>query len=148
MKSDADPIENDRICRSDSLSWVDDSGKESADDMNHHPQLAIGNDEDLNKLADGVTIGKFYLNKILSLTTNCISINIAQGTASSHIRSEILPKTTKNNEDNTGSMESQRGVQGKPMMMMQSRRSMDSSYRDLFFWDLLGFIKKSLYILK
>jgi hypothetical protein len=26
--------------------------------------------------------------------------------------------------------------------------TMNSSYRDLFFWDLLGFIKKSLYSLR
>jgi len=35
-------------------------------------------------------------------------------------------KKTKNNEDNTGSMKSQRGVQGEPMMM-QSRGSMENS---------------------
>jgi len=65
-----------------------------------HLQLAIRNDEELNKLLDGVTI--------------------AQGGVLPHIRTELLPKKAKSEEDNAGSMESQRGAQRNPMAMMQS----------------------------
>jgi len=65
-----------------------------------HLQLAIRNDEELNKLLEGVTI--------------------AQGGVLPNIRAELLPKKTKGDEDNAGSMESQRGTQPHPMMMMQS----------------------------
>jgi len=65
-----------------------------------HLQLAIRNDEELNKLLEGVTI--------------------AQGGVLPHIRAELLPKKTKGDENNAGSMESQRGTQPNPMMMMQS----------------------------
>jgi len=61
-----------------------------------HLQLAIRNDEELNKLLVGVTI--------------------AQGGVLPHIRSELLPKKTKGEEDTAGSMESQRGGQAHPMM--------------------------------
>ncbi|CAF1017619.1 unnamed protein product [Rotaria sp. Silwood1] len=62
-----------------------------------HLQLAIRNDEELNRLLDGVTI--------------------AQGGVLPNIRSELLPKKAKADEDNAGSMESQRGTQGHQMMM-------------------------------
>jgi len=68
-----------------------------------HLQLAIRNDEELNKLLEGVTI--------------------AQGGVLPHIRAELLPKKTKG-DDNAGSMESQRGTQPHPMMTMQSGGSM------------------------
>ncbi|CAF0716434.1 unnamed protein product [Adineta steineri] len=72
-----------------------------------HLQLAIRNDEELNKLLDGVTI--------------------AQGGVLPNIRMELLPKKTKGGDENAGSMESQRGTQGQPMMMAQSGGSMGSS---------------------
>jgi len=72
-----------------------------------HLQLAIRNDEELNKLLEGVTI--------------------AQGGVLPHIRAELLPKKTKGDEDNAGSMESQRGTQAHPMMMMQSGGSMGNN---------------------
>lgn len=72
-----------------------------------HLQLAIRNDEELNKLLEGVTI--------------------AQGGVLPHIRTELLPKKMKGDEDNAGSMESQRGAQGQQMMMVQSGGSMGSS---------------------
>ncbi|CAF0842020.1 unnamed protein product [Rotaria sordida] len=68
-----------------------------------HLQLAVRNDEELNRLLDGVTI--------------------AQGGVLPNIRSELLPKKTKADEDNGGSMESQRGTQGR-QMVMQSGGSM------------------------
>jgi len=73
-----------------------------------HLQLAIRNDEELNKLLEGVTI--------------------AQGGVLPNIRSELLPKKTKGDEDNAGSLESQRGgAHGHPMMMAQSGGSMANS---------------------
>jgi histone H2A len=72
-----------------------------------HLQLAIRNDEELNKLLEGVTI--------------------AQGGVLPHIRTELLPKKTKGDDDNAGSMESQRGGQGNPMMTKQSGGSSGSS---------------------
>jgi len=71
-----------------------------------HLQLAIRNDEELNKLLDGVTI--------------------AQGGVLPNIRSELLPKKAKGDEDNAGSIESQRGTQAH-MMMVQSGGSMANS---------------------
>lgn len=71
-----------------------------------HLQLAIRNDEELNKLLDGVTI--------------------AQGGVLPQIRSELLPKKTKGDDGNAGSMESQRSGHGHPMMMVQSGGSMAS----------------------
>lgn len=72
-----------------------------------HLQLAIRNDEELNKLLEGVTI--------------------AQGGVLPNIRSELLPKKTKGGDDeNAGSMESQRGTQGH-QMMVQSGGSMANS---------------------
>ena len=47
---------------------------------------------------------------------------LAQGGVLPHIRSELLPKKAKGEEDNAGSMESQRGTQGHTMMVMQSGR--------------------------
>jgi hypothetical protein len=82
-----------------------------------HLQLAIRNDEELNKLLDGVTIGKFNLNKFSSF---CLCIYLAQGGVLPNIRSELLPKKAKGEEDNAGSIESQRGAQRNPMTMMQS----------------------------
>ncbi|CAF1130542.1 unnamed protein product [Adineta ricciae] len=72
-----------------------------------HLQLAIRNDEELNKLLEGVTI--------------------AQGGVLPHIRMELLPKKTKGDGENAGSMESQRGTQAHPMMMQSSGGSMASS---------------------
>jgi len=72
-----------------------------------HLQLAIRNDEELNKLLDGVTI--------------------AQGGVLPQIRAELLPKKTKGESDNAGSMESQRGAQGNPMKMVQSGGSTGKS---------------------
>jgi len=72
-----------------------------------HLQLVIRNDEELNKLLEGVTI--------------------AQGGVLPHIRAELLPKKTKGDEGNAGSLESQRGTQGHQMMMMQSAGSMASN---------------------
>ncbi|CAF2062595.1 unnamed protein product [Rotaria magnacalcarata] len=69
-----------------------------------HLQLAIRNDEELNRLLDGVTI--------------------AQGGVLPNIRTELLPRKTKGNEENTGNMESQRGAQNHPAMMIQSAGSM------------------------
>ncbi|CAF1353061.1 unnamed protein product [Rotaria magnacalcarata] len=72
-----------------------------------HLQLAIRNDEELNRLLDGVTI--------------------AQGGVLPNIRTELLPRKTKGNEENTGNMESQRGAQNHPAMMIQSAGSMTSN---------------------
>jgi histone H2A len=72
-----------------------------------HLQLAIRNDEELNKLLDGVTI--------------------AQGGVLPHIRAELLPKKTRGDDDNAGSMESQRGTQAPHMMMVQSGGSMGNN---------------------
>jgi len=72
-----------------------------------HLQLAIRNDEELNKLLEGVTI--------------------AQGGVLPYIRSELLPKKNKGDDNNAGSMESQRGTQAHPTMMMQSGGSMANS---------------------
>ncbi len=44
----------------------------------------------------------------------------AQGGVSPHIRSELLLKRTEGDEDNAGSIESQRDTQSHPMLMMQS----------------------------
>lgn len=38
-----------------------------------HLQLAIRNDEELNKLLDGVTIGKVYLNELTISSTMYVS---------------------------------------------------------------------------
>jgi len=62
-----------------------------------HLQLAIRNDEELNKLLDGVTI--------------------AQGGVLPHIRMELLPKKTKSEGEDSAGTESQRGGQGNPMMI-------------------------------
>ena len=67
------------------------------------------------------------LNKILSLILNCIFINIAQGGVLPNIRSELLPKKHKSEEENAGSIESQRGAQGHQMAMVQSGGSMANS---------------------
>jgi len=72
-----------------------------------HLQLAIRNDEELNKLLEGVTI--------------------AQGGVLPHIRTELLPKKTKIEGENAGSMESQRGTQMYPMIKPQSSGSSVSS---------------------
>jgi hypothetical protein len=53
--------------------------------------------------------------------------NIAQGGVLPNIRTELLPKKTKGNEENTGNMESQRGAQNHPAMMIQSAGSMTSN---------------------
>ncbi|CAF3985561.1 unnamed protein product [Rotaria sp. Silwood2] len=62
-----------------------------------HLQLAIRNDEELNRLLDGVTI--------------------AQGGVLPNIRSELLPKKKNGDDENAGSMESQRGTQGRQLMV-------------------------------
>ena len=72
-----------------------------------HLQLAIRNDEELNKLLDGVTI--------------------AQGGVLPNIRSELLPKKTKGDQENTGNVESQRGVQSHSAITVQSGGSMANS---------------------
>ncbi len=51
-------------------------------------------------------------------------LNIAQGGVLSDIRSEFYQTKTKGEEDNVDSIESQRGAQVHPMMMIQSKGSM------------------------
>lgn len=52
---------------------------------------------------------------------NCISINITSGNLLYYIRSELLPRKTKDNEDTVANIGSQRSVQGELMVMIQSR---------------------------
>lgn len=51
---------------------------------------------------------------------------IAQGGVLPNIRSELLPKKAKGDETNAGNIESQRGNQSHPAMMVQSGGSMAS----------------------
>ena len=53
---------------------------------------------------------KVYFNKILSSTTICISIDIAQVDGLFHTRSKLLPSKRKDDNDNAGSNKTQRIV--------------------------------------
>jgi len=88
-----------------------------------HLQLAIRNDEELNKLLEGVTIGK----QLSFFFCHFQPIVLAQGGVLPHIRTELLPKKTKIEGENAGSMESQRGTQMYPMIKPQSSGSSVSS---------------------
>ncbi len=55
------------------------------------------------------------MNKILSLTTNCISINIAQDSVLSHIRSEFLPEKKQKVMMQSGGSISNNGMKKKSM---------------------------------
>ncbi|CAF2255378.1 unnamed protein product [Rotaria magnacalcarata] len=97
--------------------------EESDNNRNSHPDLAVRTDEALNKSLDGVTMDNLYLNNILFLRTNCISLIIAQASDLSRTRSELLPPKKKSNAVH---MEPQCSDQGEPMMI-QSRGSIENS---------------------
>ncbi|CAF4464710.1 unnamed protein product [Rotaria sp. Silwood2] len=72
--------------------------------ISEHHQLAIRNDQELNKLREDVPM--------------------AQGGVLLYIHGKLLPKENKGEEDSAGSMESQRDTQPAHMMMIQSGEPM------------------------